>query len=400
MKDKRIILGITGGIAAYKAAELLRLLKTAGADVRVVMTQSAESFITPLTFQALSGHTVHTNTFAATSDAAMDHIELSRWADMIMVAPATADFIARLVHGRADDLLATICLASTTQLAIAPAMNQQMWLNKATQDNIALLNERRIISFGPGEGEQACGEIGPGRMLEPQELFERVDQFFQPRLLDGKKILVTAGPTRESIDPVRYLTNHSTGTMGYAIAEAAALLGANVTLVSGPVNLPSPFGVACVSVETAKQMHDAVMSCAAQSDIFIATAAVADYRMETISSQKIKKSKDELLLRLIRNPDVLASVTQLADPPFTVGFAAETENLVENATKKLQHKNLDMIVANQVGQAAGFGDVTTRLTVLNRQCESTVLPPAKKPALAKTLLERITQEYLCLSECV
>ncbi len=398
INKKHILLGITGGIAAYKSAELLRLLKAQGADVRVVMSQSAEAFITPLTFQALSGHRVYTEIFDTTSENAMDHIELARWADMMVIAPATAEFIARLTHGRADDLLATICLATTAPIAIAPAMNQQMCLNQATQDNLRLLKDRNILCFGPGKGEQACGEVGPGRMLEPQDLLALILQRFQKPALQGKRVLITAGPTHEAIDPVRYLTNHSTGSMGYALAEVAALAGAEVCLVSGPTNLEAPIGVKKIAVNTALEMYKAVMSYVVQHDIFISAAAVGDYRVKTIATQKIKKSDDNLQLTLVRNPDILAKVAQLPNPPFTIGFSAETENLIENAQKKLQHKNLDMIVANNVGNDTGFGACKTAVTLLTRSGESTEFPAMQKFQLAQQLIDTIAAYLTSIAE--
>lgn len=389
LKNKHILLGITGGIAAYKSAELLRLLKEKEADVRVVMTPSSEVFVGPLTFQALSGHPVYTEIFAAQSDAAMDHIELARWADMIVVAPATADFIARLTHGRADDLLTTICLATTAQIVIAPAMNQQMWLDPATQANIQLLQDRKLLCFGPGEGQQACGEVGLGRMLEPEELLEKITAQFQEKRLEGKSVLVTAGPTHEAIDPVRYLTNHSTGRMGYALAEAAALAGAKVCLVSGPSNLEAPVGVERISVITANEMYKAVIERAPHYDIFIAAAAVSDYRVETVETKKIKKTENNLQLQLVRNPDILASVTQLPNPPFTMGFAAETNDVLVNAQEKLQRKHMDMIVANRVGNNIGFGASETKTTLFTRSGETIEFPQMQKMQLATQLVERI-----------
>ena len=316
LSHKHVLLGVTGGIAAYKSAGLVRRLREQGADVRVVMTRGAQAFITPLTLQALSGRPVHTELLDSDAEAAMGHIELARWADVVLVAPATADFIARLVHGRADDLLAAICLATDAPLAVAPAMNRLMWENPATQDNMAVLARRGVHSFGPAEGEQACGETGPGRMLEPDALVTEVSGLFRTGALAGCHVLVTAGPTREPVDPVRYLTNRSSGRMGFAVAAAAAEAGARVTLVCGPVNLPTPAGVRRIDVETAAQMHDAVMQHAAGVDICIAAAAVADYRPAQVPEQKIKKSAASMSLELERNPDIIATVAALEDGPF------------------------------------------------------------------------------------
>jgi phosphopantothenoylcysteine decarboxylase/phosphopantothenate--cysteine ligase len=362
--NKRIIVAISGSIAAYKSAELTRRLRDAGADVRVVMTRSATAFITPLTLQALSGRAVHTELMDADAEAAMGHIELARWADLILVAPASAGFIARLSAGFADDLLSAICLASQAPLAIAPAMNQAMWSNAATQANIATLKQRDLLILGPAQGSQACGETGPGRMLEPDQLIEACNHLFQSGLLSGQHILVTAGPTREPIDPVRYISNRSSGKMGFAIAAAAAEAGARVTLVAGPVQQVTPERVSRVDVETASQMHQAVLEHAGSCDIFIATAAVVDYRPGLQAISKIKKQHDEMQLKLVRTPDILATVAALPEPPFTVGFAAETDNLIEYAHAKLERKKLNMVVANPVGPTQGFDQDTNELDIL------------------------------------
>jgi len=358
LTNKRILLGVTGGIAAYKSAELVRRLREQGAEVRVVMTRSACEFITPLTMQALSGREVHTELLDHVAESGqgggMGHIELARWSDVVLIAPGSANFIARLAHGLADDLLSTLCLATTAPVVIAPAMNQQMWINIATQENIATLVQREIKIVGPAEGSQACGEIGPGRMLEPEQLILEASQIFSTGLLADLKIVVTAGPTREAIDPVRYITNHSSGRMGYAVARAAAEAGANVTLISGPVNIEPPHQVRHISVDTAEQMRDVVMSDIIESDIFVAAAAVVDYRCADVAEQKIKKKSEDFSLLLRKNPDILAEVASLPRAPFTVGFAAETENLLNNARAKLQTKKLDMIAANQVGEGLGF----------------------------------------------
>ncbi|NNG12925.1 MAG: bifunctional phosphopantothenoylcysteine decarboxylase/phosphopantothenate--cysteine ligase CoaBC, partial [Halobacteria archaeon] len=349
LSGKHILLGVTGGIAAYKSAELVRCLRKQGAGVRVVMTTAAQEFITPLTLQALSGQPVCSDLLDPRSEAAMGHIELARWADALLVAPATADFIARLVQGRADDLLAAVCLACEAPLAVAPAMNRAMWQQPATQDNLALLRARRVNVLGPATGSQACGETGPGRMLEPDELTRLLAGLFQGGALAGRRVLVTAGPTREPIDPVRYISNRSSGKMGYAIARAAAEAGAQVTLVTGPVALVLPEQVDGIRVETAEQMHAAVMEHIADTDIFIAAAAVADYRPQSVARKKLKKSAAGITLALEPNPDILATVAALPEPPFTLGFAAETDALEANARKKLRAKSLDMIAANVVG---------------------------------------------------
>lgn len=359
LQNKRILLGISGGIAAYKTAELCRLLTKAGAEVRVVMTRGAQEFITPMTMQALSGHRVHTELLDAEAEAAMGHIELARWADLILVAPASANFIARLAHGEADDLLTTLCLARRGPLALAPAMNQAMWQDAATQYNLGLLRERKVLLFGPDSGAQACGDVGPGRMLEPQAIAELTAQQFVSGALAGIKVTITAGPTREAIDPVRYLSNHSSGKMGYALAQAAVDAGAAVTLISGPVALPVPERVQLVKVESAQQMLDA--SLAQPGDIFIAVAAVADYRPAQVAPGKIKKQADTLTLELVRNPDILATVAQLKPKPFCVGFAAETDRLADYAIGKLRDKRLDMICANEA--TSTFGQDESSVTV-------------------------------------
>jgi phosphopantothenoylcysteine decarboxylase/phosphopantothenate--cysteine ligase len=359
LQNKRILLGISGGIAAYKSAELCRLLTKAGAEVRVVMTRGAQEFITPMTMQALSGHRVHTELLDAEAEAAMGHIELARWADLILVAPASANFIARLAHGEANDLLTTVCLARRGPLALAPAMNQAMWQDAATQYNLSLLRERKVLLFGPDSGVQACGDVGPGRMLEPQAIAELAASQFASGSLAGVKVTITAGPTREAIDPVRYLSNHSSGKMGYALAQAAVDAGAAVTLISGPVSLPVPDRVQLVKVESAQQMLEA---CLAQpGEVFIAVAAVADYRPAQVASSKIKKQADTLSLELVRNPDILATIAQLKPKPFCVGFAAETDKLTEYAVGKLRDKQLDMICANEA--TSTFGQDASSITV-------------------------------------
>jgi phosphopantothenoylcysteine decarboxylase/phosphopantothenate--cysteine ligase len=398
----RVLLGVTGGIAAYKSAEIVRRLRDRGAEVQVVMTAGARQFVTPLTFQALSGRPVRSDLWDEAAEAAMGHIELARWADRILVAPATADFIGRLAHGLADDLLTTLCLATDAPVSIAPAMNRLMWANAATQANVELLRSRGVTILGPGVGDQACGETGPGRMLEPAELVDAVlaaasgSEAARPRFaagaLAGRKVLVTAGPTRERIDPVRFITNRSSGKMGYAVAEAARDAGAEVVLVSGPVNLPAPEGVRRVSVETAEQMMAAVSAEVPGTDIFIAAAAVSDYRPVQVSSEKIKKTSDSLLLALSRTPDILATVAAGSSRPFVVGFAAETQNVERNALAKLEGKRLDMIAANQVGDGLAFDCDENALTVYwpggRRE-----LARAGKPQLAAQLVAVIAEKF-------
>ena len=392
LENKQILLGVTGGIAAYKTAELTRLLIKAGAFVRVVMTRGAQAFVTPLTFQALSGEPVRTELLDPEHEAAMGHIELARWADLILIAPATANFIERLATGRADDLLSTLCLASASPIMLAPAMNQQMWKQQATQDNIKILQQRDINIIGPAEGDQACGDIGPGRMLEPQEILSQAEQHFHTGALACKQILITAGPTREPIDPVRFLSNRSSGKMGYALAQAAVEAGATVTLVSGPVVLATPRGVKKVSVETAEEMYSTVLENINHADIFIATAAVSDYRPAMTATQKIKKSSDNFTLELQPNPDILAEVAALETPPFTVGFAAETESLENHAQEKLKRKKLDMIAANPVNNHQGFDQNENQLTVFWSDGKQH-FPLTSKHKIARQLLNLIAEKY-------
>lgn len=392
--NKRVLLGVTGGIAAYKSAILLRRLQDAGAEVRVVMTSGAQEFITPLTMQALSGNPVHTDLLDTRAEAAMGHIELARWADLILIAPASANFIARMAHGHGADLLSTLCLATDSPIALAPAMNQQMWADSATQTNILLLEERGVRVFGPDTGTQACGEVGPGRMLEPEEIATLAADVFDHALLTGKHVVVNAGPTREAIDPVRYITNQSSGKMGFAIAAAAMEAGAKVTLVSGPVNLLTPSRVHRVDVTNALEMHEACLDVVAEGcDIFIATAAVADYRATEVSDKKIKKSTGEIHLTLVKNPDIVADVAQHEKRPFTVGFAAETHDVVEYARGKLKSKNLDMIATNDVsGKNVGFNSDNNALTVIWPGGHK-VLPLAGKSQIAQQLIELIAIRY-------
>lgn len=386
LNNKHILLGVTGGIAAYKSAELLRLLTRQGAQVQVVMSLAASDFVTPLTLQALSGRPVYQHWEQV--EAAMGHIQLARWADRILLAPATADSLARLAQGRADQLLDALCLASEAELLVAPAMNRVMWRDKATRKNVEVLTARGIQILGPASGEQACGETGQGRMLEAEQLCRLLADSFSSDLLAGVNVLVTAGPTQEPIDPVRCLTNHSSGKTGYAIAAAARLAGAAVTLVSGPVNEAAPDKVDIVQVMTAAQMHTAVMQRIDQQNVFIATAAVADYRPVTTADHKIKKQADSLTLELERTEDILAGVAALDDAPLCVGFAAETENLEDNARQKLHNKSLDLIVANLVGEGLGFG-VATNAWHLFWQDGDIEIPEQSKQKLAAQLIQRI-----------
>ncbi len=393
LRDKRILLGVTGGIAAYKSAELVRLLRKAGSEVRVMMTRAAEPFVGAVTFEALSGHPVASGLFDERNGSAMAHIELARWADAILLVPATAHTMARLAHGLADDLVTTVCLACEAPLALAPAMNRQMWHHPATQANLALLRERGVHLFGPAEGEQACGEEGPGRMLEPERLLQELAALFVPPFLRGVRVMVTAGPTLEDIDPVRFLGNRSSGKMGYALAAAARDAGAEVVLISGVTQLPVPSGVEQVEVRSTAEMHAAVMQRASICDIFVAAAAVADYRPVQRCAQKIKKERSHIHLELERNPDILAEVSALPDGPFCVGFAAETQQVVEHARQKLITKGLEMIAANQVGGTdGGFDSDVNALEVLWPGGGAT-LPKAPKEVIARQLMELIGRRY-------
>lgn len=385
-----VLLGVTGGIAAYKAAELCRLLVKQGMHVQVVMTRAATRFVGPMTFQALSARPVRVELFDEAHEAAMGHIELARWAEQVIVAPASADFLARYTAGMADDLLTTLCLATAAPVAVAPAMNQQMWQHPATVENLQQLRVRGVRVLGPAAGDQACGESGPGRLLEPGELLEAL-LAKSTRSLHGCRALVTAGPTREAIDPVRFIGNRSSGRMGYAVAAALHRAGAVVTLVSGPVSLDTPQGVARLDVESAAQMHDAVMSKVAETDLFIATAAVADYRPSEPAETKIKKTADTLQVDLVRNADILAEVAALPGGPFTVGFAAETSNLADYASRKLRTKGIDIIAANLVGAGRlGFDTEDNSLLVLweGGQCQ---LPVQPKSELAAELVSLVAE---------
>lgn len=386
---KKILLGMSGGIAAYKCAELTRRLIERGAEVRVVMTQAAKEFITPLTMQAVSGHPVADSLLDPAAEASMGHIELAKWADIVLLAPATADLIARLAAGMGNDLLTTLVLASDAPIVVSPAMNQQMYRNIATQENIVTLTRRGMYIWGPASGEQACGDVGPGRMLEPMELVAHCESFFAPKPLAGKRFLLTAGPTREALDPVRYITNHSSGKMGFALAEAAAALGAEVTLVSGPVSLSTPMNVSRLDVQSALEMYQAVMERASEYDVFIGCAAVADYRPEQVEKHKIKKTEQNgtLSMTMVKNPDIVASVAGLTEHrPFTVGFAAETQDVERYARSKLTKKNLDMICANDVSIVGqGFNSNNNALTVYWQEGQQT-LPLTSKRELAQALM--------------
>lgn len=392
LAGKKILLGISGGIAAYKCAELTRRLIERGAQVQVVMTKAAKEFITPLTMQAVSGRPVSDSLLDPAAEASMGHIELAKWADLVLLAPATADLIARMSAGMGNDLLTTLVLATDSPVAVSPAMNQQMYRNIATQENIATLARRGMHIWGPAAGEQACGDVGPGRMLEPMQLVHLCEQFFQPKLLAGKSVLITAGPTREAIDPVRYISNHSSGKMGFALANAAAQLGAKVTLVSGPVSLNTPTGVERINVASAQEMHDAVMAHAPSHDAFISCAAVADYRPENVASQKLKKTEnnDQMTINMVKNPDIVATVANMTEQrPFTVGFAAETNDVETYARGKLVKKNLDMICANDVSvEGQGFNSNDNAITLFWSEGEQ-ALALESKEALSFRILEKM-----------
>ena len=391
--SNNILLGISGGIAAFKAADLVRRLRERGANVRVVMTASAAEFITPLTMQALSGNPVHSELLDTTAEAAMGHIELARWADVILVAPASANCLARIAHGLADDLLTTLILASTAPLAVAPALNQAMWKNQATQNNIEILRQRGVHIFGPASGVQACGDSGPGRMLEVDQLLEHLTLINTGDQLAGCHVAISAGPTREAIDPVRYISNHSSGKMGYAMARAARAAGARTTLISGPVNLAEPEGVSVLPVTSAGEMHRQCLSIAVECDIFIAAAAVADYRPQLAANQKIKKKTSEMRLELVRNPDIISAIAALAERPFCIGFAAETEDVLKHAKEKLLRKKLDMIIANDVSDTRiGFNSDENCVTLLTED-EHIAFEKSSKTELAALLIENIAARY-------
>ena len=401
LTNKRILLGVTGGIAAYKSADLVRRLQDDGADVRVVMTRSAQEFITPLTMQALSNHPVHLDLLDTETESVMGHIELARWADVVLIAPATADFIARLTAGHGDDLLTTICLAAECGVIIAPAMNQAMWAKPSTQQNTQLLKQRGVSLLEPDVGLQACGETGAGRLMDVPDIVTALASRFRTASLAGRHVVITAGPTREAIDPVRYISNHSSGKQGYALALAAIEAGARVTLISGPTNINAPDRATVVAVQSADEMLEAVMSSIRDADIFIGVAAVADYKPVSALNQKIKKSAGSALtLDLVQNQDILKTVANLENRPFTVGFAAETENVIENARNKLTAKNLDMIIANNVADTSiGFNSDHNETTIITRTITGTITgtteaqqPKMSKENLSRKLIELIAEQ--------
>ncbi len=395
LTGKHIVLGVSGGIAAYKSPELVRRLRDRGAEVRVVLTSAAKAFITPLSLQAVSGYPVSDDLLDPAAEAAMGHIELGKWADLVIMAPATADLLARVTAGMANDLLTTVCLATAAPVAAVPAMNQQMYRAPATQANLATLAQRGVLLWGPDSGSQACGDVGPGRMLDPLEIVERAVQHFSPvKDLQHLKIMLTAGPTREALDPVRFISNHSSGKMGFAIAQAAAARGAQVTLVAGPVSLPTPAGVTRIDVTSALEMEHEVMKRAAEQQIFIGCAAVADYRAAQIAPEKIKKQGDEITLKMVKNPDIVAGVAAMATHrPFVVGFAAETQNVEEYARQKLIRKHLDLICANDISLAGhGFNSDTNALHLFWQQGDVR-LPHADKTLLGQQLLDEIVSRY-------
>lgn len=395
LAGKKILLGISGGIAAYKCAELTRRLIERGAQVQVVMTNAAKEFITPLTMQAVSGRPVSDSLLDPAAEASMGHIELAKWADLVLLAPATADLIARMSAGMGNDLLTTLVLATDSPIAVSPAMNQQMYRNIATQENIATLERRGMHIWGPAAGEQACGDVGPGRMLEPMQLVGLCEQFFAEKPLKGQSVVITAGPTREAIDPVRYISNHSSGKMGFALAQAAHALGAKVTLIAGPVSLATPVGVERIDVDSAQSMYDAVMEHAPNHSVFIGCAAVADYRPATIAEQKIKKTddSDQMTISMVKNPDIIASVAALTENrPFTVGFAAETQDVESYARGKLVKKNLDLICANDVSvEGQGFNSNNNAITVYWKDGKQS-LTLASKQQIAHQIMMTIAEK--------
>ena len=394
LQNKNIVLGITGGIAAYKMPELVRRLKDHGANVRVVMTEGAKAFITPLTLQAVSANAVSDSLLDTAAELAMGHIELAKWADVLLIAPTTADVMAKVSHGLANDLLSTLCLATAAPIVMVPAMNQQMWHAHATQENASILHRRGVKMWGPGEGEQACGDVGKGRMIEVEDIVKNTIAFFNSpttaqNTLANQHWVITAGPTREAIDPVRYISNHSSGRMGYALAAAAESLGAKVTIISGPVSLQTPKGCQRINVSSALDMHKVALAEANGADVFIACAAVADYRIADVATQKIKKSGDEIQLNLVKNPDIVADVAALTNKPFTVGFAAETQDVETYALGKLKRKNLDLIAANDVSSSEqGFNSDNNALLVFGEGIK-TELPLATKQEVAKGLVNII-----------
>jgi len=387
--NKRIILGVTGGIAAYKSAEVVRRLQDRGAEVRVVMTPGAEEFLRPLTMQALSGHPVHTGLLDEKAEAGMGHIELARWADLLLIAPASADFIANMVHGRADSLLAAIYLATPAKVAIAPAMNQAMWSHSASVENINNLTRRGVTIIGPESGSQACGDIGPGRMEQPDSIIEQASSLFNSGILQGKKVVITAGPTREALDPVRYISNHSSGKMGYALAAAAIDAGADVTLISGPVALSIPEKCQGILVMSADEMQQAALEFAEGADIFIATAAVADYKAASIASEKIKSGDDKMTISLEKNPDIVSSVASTFEDLFVIGFAAESNDVETYAKGKLEQKHLDAIVANDISRTdIGFNSDDNEVSWIDTD-STIVFSKRSKAQLARDLVAQI-----------
>lgn len=393
LTNKRVLLGISAGIAAYKTPDLVRKLLQLGAEVQVVMSKNSDQFVTPLALQAVSGYPVHSYTMDAQSESGMGHIDLARWADVVLIAPATANVIARLCAGNADELLTTICVATQAPIAVAPAMNQQMWQNQATIENIATLGRRGVHLLGPDSGEQACGEVGLGRMLQPEDIAQRVAGLFDNTSLTGKSVMITAGPTWEALDPVRGITNHSSGTMGYTLAQAAIEAGATVTLISGPTHIEAPERARVIDVISAQEMYDSVMSDIDSQDIFIAVAAVADYRPVSNKGKKIKKDADTMQIELIKNPDILASVAALKNAPFCVGFAAETHDVIDYARKKLEKKKLQLIAANHVGGTeTGFGTPDNAITLIGK--DSIIeLPKQSKASLSRLLIKQIAAHF-------
>jgi len=392
LQGQKVLLGVSGSIAAYKSPDIVRRLKDQGADVRVVLTASAEKLVSPTVFQAVSGEPVRGDIWDEQAEAAMGHIELAKWADLILIAPATANVIAQLAAGSADNLLTTICLATEAPVVLAPSMNQAMWNDAATQANCDVLRKRNIKLIGPDEGSQACGDVGPGRMSEPADIVSRLSRGGRSGPLEGLRVMVTAGPTREAIDPVRFVSNRSSGKMGFAVARAAADAGAEVTLVAGPVSLPTPPRVERIDVENTQQMVDAAMADIGGIDIYIGAAAISDYRPQNPASQKIKKSAATFVLEMVKSPDLLATIAALEDGPFAVGFAAETEKLEQHATDKLNRKQLDMIIANLVGEKLCF-DADDNEVVVLWQGGRQPLPRSSKPELARQLVEVIASRY-------
>ena len=393
LTNKRVLLGITAGIAAYKTPDLVRRLSELGAEVRVIMSKNSEQFVAPLALQAVSGHLPHNHKMNADSESGMGHIDLARWADILLVAPATANFIAKLCNGMADELLTTVCVATEAPIAIAPAMNQQMWQNQTTQHNIELLKKRNIHILGPDEGDQACGEVGPGRMLLPVDIAQQTANLFANTALSGKSVMITAGPTWEALDPVRGITNHSSGLMGYALAQASVEAGAKVTLVSGPCKLETPEHVNRIDVISADDMNKAVFDIIEQQDIFVAVAAVADYRPVEVADKKIKKKNDKMTIEMVKNPDILANVANSKKPPFCVGFAAETNDMEKYARDKLKKKKLDLVAANHVGtKDTGFGTPENAITLVSKS-DTIELPKASKHQLARNLIRHIAEHF-------